>query len=291
MSVTIYVDVLFFINLIINYLILCATAILSGRELLKLRTLAGASLGALYSVFIFFPSVSFLFWNVMKIFISALIVLVSFHFKNIISFAKLFVCFYAVTLVFGGGMFAFYYFTSAGSQMNYSNGVYYIDLPLWLLITLSVLFYVFIKVIVRITDSRKNKSLIQDVEIECLGKTLTITAMVDTGNSLYDPITLAPVMLAQLECFEGILCPQLIEAIKRGDSSALADLPAEYRQLKLRIIPYKDIGGQRSMIFAFKPTKIRYLKNKATISNMLVGFVTTSLSPDDSFKALLHSGT
>ena len=54
LSVTVYVDVLFFINLIINYLILCATAILSGRELLKLRTLAVASLGALYSVFIFF---------------------------------------------------------------------------------------------------------------------------------------------------------------------------------------------------------------------------------------------
>ena len=51
----IYIDVLFALNLVVNYLLLFLTARFSGLYVGRLRLLGGAALGALFSVLMFFP--------------------------------------------------------------------------------------------------------------------------------------------------------------------------------------------------------------------------------------------
>jgi stage II sporulation protein GA (sporulation sigma-E factor processing peptidase) len=60
---TIYADVLFLINFIINYLLLFVTAKIAVLPLLRLKLILSASFGALYAVLSFFPSLSFLSVN------------------------------------------------------------------------------------------------------------------------------------------------------------------------------------------------------------------------------------
>ena len=52
----IYVDTLFLLNTMVDYLLLLASARLAGEPLARLRFALGAVLGGLYAVAIFLPS-------------------------------------------------------------------------------------------------------------------------------------------------------------------------------------------------------------------------------------------
>ena len=56
----IYVDTLFLLNAIVDYLLLLAAARLAGEPLTRLRFLLGALLGGGYAVAIFLPGLAFL---------------------------------------------------------------------------------------------------------------------------------------------------------------------------------------------------------------------------------------
>ena len=67
---TIYADILFLINFIINYLILFATAKISVLPFSRLRLVLSSSLGALYAVLSFIPILTYLSLFPIKLFIS-----------------------------------------------------------------------------------------------------------------------------------------------------------------------------------------------------------------------------
>ncbi len=48
LNLTIYVDVLFLLNMIVDYIVLSSSALISGRETVKWRMLLGAAAGALF---------------------------------------------------------------------------------------------------------------------------------------------------------------------------------------------------------------------------------------------------
>lgn len=56
----IYVDTLFLLNTMVDYLLLLASARLAGEPLARLRFALGAVLGGLYAVAIFLPGMGFL---------------------------------------------------------------------------------------------------------------------------------------------------------------------------------------------------------------------------------------
>ena len=56
----IYVDTLFLLNTMVDYLLLLASARLAGEPLARLRFLLGALLGGGYAVAIFLPGLAFL---------------------------------------------------------------------------------------------------------------------------------------------------------------------------------------------------------------------------------------
>ncbi len=52
----VYIDSLFLLNFVVNYLLLLAAAKLSGEPLRRLRMAGGAALGAAYAAAVFFPT-------------------------------------------------------------------------------------------------------------------------------------------------------------------------------------------------------------------------------------------
>lgn len=289
LNLTIYVDVLFLLNMLMDYIVLSSAAIVSGRSAKKTGLLLAAAVGALYSVIIFFPQLRLFSIIIFKILISIVIVLTAFGFVNIYSFFRIFVTYYIINAVYGGGMYAFYHFTSLGSRMNESNGVYYMDLPLWAVIALTFVFYFIIKIFAKITDGRSVKRQIRRIEIRFSGVHVNVKALFDTGNTLYDPISLMPVMIVEADAFRGKLSETLIKEIMSGKTDKLPAMHELYPQLHLRVVPFKDITGNKSFIYAFKPDKITDTEKNAEITRMLIGVIGATLSADGSFEALLHS--
>ena len=274
----IYVDILFFTNLMMDTLLLATTALIAGRRIISWRLLSGAA-GALCGCLLFFADLPLPLMILFKLGIPAGILLIGFPFERLSSYGRTALIYFSAHLLFGGGMFAFYAFTDAGSHMRTANGIYYMDLPLWLLLVLAFGFYGLVRGFFHLLDRRREKTFLHTltvVEQELL-------ALLDTGNSLYDPITLLPVILCQ---WDSLALPEpLLQAVLHSDATALPRLNEQFPQLKLRLLPYTDATGARTLIYAFRP---KLLKVDGCERAGLIGLTVQPLSPDGRFQALLH---
>ncbi|MBR5783161.1 MAG: sigma-E processing peptidase SpoIIGA [Clostridia bacterium] len=283
---TIYVDLLFIVNWVLNSLVLAAAAALAREKLHRLRLLTAAALGALYSVMMFFPETEFLYRAVIRLVTGAVMVLIGLPTPSLRRFLRALLCFYISLGVFGGGMYIFYNFTAAGANMVYSNGVYYVDLPLWMLLVLSFGFYGVIRLTAFVQYRRRPTEGLVEVEICCRGQYRTLTAFLDTGNSLVDPMTLSPVVVAEAAALKGMLPAELLSAVREGRPELLAELSAQHSGLKCRLIPYKGAVGESCLLFAVRPDWIRRLPDGAPVENVLLGLTGHKLSEE--YQVLLH---
>ncbi|EGT2223569.1 peptidase, partial [Clostridioides difficile] len=78
----VYIEYYVIENLVINYIIISCTSILTKRYNPKKNKLLGASLGSAYSVAYLYPSMNILFTVPFKIIIMSIITLISFRSKS-----------------------------------------------------------------------------------------------------------------------------------------------------------------------------------------------------------------
>ena len=289
LNYTVYVDVLFLLNLIVDTLILTSVAILTGQKINRLRFIFASVIGAAYSTLIFFPKLSVLKIMIFKILASVIITIIAFKFKSLINTIKNLTVFYLLTALYGGGIYAFYAFTPTGSNINISNGIYYIDLPLWSILALTFGYYFFIRYALKLLDNRNTNQAIRNIEIIILNKKFTVNALYDSGNNLYDPITMTPVMVVETSALKNIMPKNFIEILYENSTSAILKINEIHPELRVRLIPITDISGIKRNVIAFKAQKISDVEKNKEINNLLIGLTPTKLSHDNSYNALLHS--
>ena len=143
------------------------------------------------------------------------------------------------------------------------------------------------------------KNLLQDllkvpVEICIQGKTFKVTGLVDTGNQLVDPLTRKPVVIVEY----GVLKPYLplelqniIDAEGEVDLARLTEVvPSEGNTVSLRLIPFTTIGKRHGMLVGFRPDKITVFTGDQQVckNDVVIGIYNRRLSPQGSYRALLH---
>lgn len=89
------------------------------------------------------------------------------------------------------------------------------------------------------------------LEIEENGKSVTVSALIDSGNLLSDPLSARPVILVRRRELEPLLPPRLFSLL---ESDADTALPLSV-QRKVRIIPMEGIGG-RVTLLGYRPDAI-----------------------------------
>ena len=95
----VYVDVIFLINLIYDFLILNMVNLILRRNIKVKRIFLSSLLGSISSLSVFFPILS----NILiTLFISFLILIVCFGYKDIIYLKNNILYFYMVSVIYGG---------------------------------------------------------------------------------------------------------------------------------------------------------------------------------------------
>lgn len=282
MKQVVYVDVLFAVNLILNYFILLAVAGALRRRERRLRLLAGAALGAFYSLFIFFPQVGFLYSAAGKLCLSAAMVGIAYRWTGARDALRLLVTFYLSSLLLGGGLFALWYFLSPPGLLV-RNGVVYLDIPPVPLILSAAAFYIFFTLASRLF--RHGGGRLYDMELHCGGTSVRMRALLDTGNGLTDMLTGAPVVVAEYPAVEKLLPLSLRAAVKRGGIGG-TDSPWAGR---MRLIPYGTVSGKSELLPAFRPDRLEIMApgEKWETTDVLVAVCPRRLSPGGSYQALL----
>lgn len=276
--ITVYIDVLFMVNFMIDILIVEATGAIVSVHTKYMRSLFSAFTGALYAVGMFFVKAAFVQSIVMKLLLSALMVLIAFGFKNGAHFLKMWGSFFVVSFIFGGSLFALMNATGLGSRLNmiYSNGEIYLNLPWrWVLLSASgtyFLIYIFGRIRKRRIALRAAR---RTLTIYTKGQKLETTAIIDTGNALFDPITGAPVIVCEKGELKALL-PQG-EAIMENMSKA---------GLKVRLIPFSSVGKESGLMPAFLPDMVEVDGHRA--KSCIIGITENRLCKENEYHALLN---
>lgn len=288
----IYIDVIILENIIINFLILYVTSRFVKIFVPTYRLLIGAVIGTVYVVFLLLiPSIDFYYSAIAKFLLSLVIVEATFFSKKIREFIKLLVCFYISTFMFAGGAFAIIYVSGRGGFVR--NGVYYMFGQSNGLIMLLAVFFIGIavKAFYEIIQSRSLKGkMFVPVNIKLNDKSLNLKGLVDTGNSLHDPISNLPVVVAELDCLKEILPVSISDALSKPIGNNFDNIAEVFSEcewdLRVRLVPFNSLGKENGMLIGFKPDRV-FVGEDHKEMLAIVCIYSRRLSHNNSYTALL----
>jgi stage II sporulation protein GA (sporulation sigma-E factor processing peptidase) len=286
-TMVVYIDVLFVINLIVNYFILLAVSQILKRNDKRWRLFAGAALGALYASLIFFPKLEILYVALLKLVLSITIVAVSFKIYSIKNFFKLIAVFYIISMLFGGVISALEYFL-APPRLIVQNGIAYLNISPLFLILSSAGCYIVIKLFSRFFHADVHTDDIYEISIEFENKTVTMTALLDNGNDLTDAISGAPVIIAEYSKTEPLIPIKYRDVFKTGQLKRTIQDDTSGFSKRFRLVPYGSVGTAGGLLPAFRPDRVSVKKAGISSADVLVGVTNKKLSDDGVFTALLN---
>lgn len=258
-----YIEYYIIENLLINYIIISCTCILTKTYNTKKKKLLGAFLGTLYSIAYIYPKFNLLFTVPFKVLIMTFIVLISFTYQNKKECIKIMLTFYLVNIFISGSTFFIIYFTGI-SHMKISF------LIVCAYISSELLKYIYND----IKTMKQIKEMTKEIDISFLHNKFRCRALLDSGNLLKDPIGNNDVIIIKSSVLEEIL-PEFIvnydykniDAIKVDEIISLLD---DDLSAKVRLIPYKHAGNNQSnIILGFKADYVEVDKRK--IGNIILG--------------------
>lgn len=287
---TVYLDVLILENTLMNFVILHITAKITSQSVSKIRLLIGASVGTVYAVLsLFFET--FFAALVGKLLLSAVMVFVAFSPKKYKDFFRFSLFFYAITFLFAGLSFAL---LLSGKTKVVSN----------LLITVCLGYLMVVAIYGYVKKYQKNKDLFVNVYIQFDKNSeegVWLPAFVDTGNSLKDPFSGQPVIVAESTALKEIIPDEICNLIKENNIDYIPEnifLSANSTQWvkRLRLIPYKAVGTENGMMTGFKADVVRIREGGeqkkakcSELSGIVVCPCAETVFENEEYKALLAS--
>ena len=294
MTSKIYVDVLFLDNLIMNYILLWVCTKAAKIRPKWWRMLCGALLGAVYAVMVFSPHLVF-FNNIsMKILLSILMVLICFPVTGVLQLLRLTMIFYMVTFVFGGAAFGLFYLFKR--EITIINGAFYIkEFPFKTLVLTSIIAYIIFEQSWSIIKKRRLKDdYFVWVEVIFDGVSKVFRALIDTGNTLCDPVTRVPVMVVHFKALKQLLPEEVqriyTEGLEENLYNAINIIANSSWIYRFRVIPFTSLGREKGILIGFKPDKVYVVeeKDKKELEDVIVGIYNKPFSAGNDYDALLN---
>lgn len=247
---TVYLDELFLLNFVVDYLLLLASGRLAGEVLRRGRLALGALLGAGYAAAIFLPGGGFLLHPLCKLGAAVLMVLIGYGGSR--RLLRVSLTFFVVSAAFGGGIFALQLLGSRSLTMK--NGVLASAMDLRLILLSAAGCYVVITLVFRRAARHSSPRELVPAVLRLDGRRVVLTALIDTGNTLTDPATGQPVMVAEGEKTAPLFPPgQAPTAEELRDPVALLErMNRQGWKGRCRLLPYQAVGVECGMLLALR---------------------------------------
>ena len=289
---TIYIDIVIIENLIMNYIILCATGIVSKIKIRHLRLIMASLLGAIYSVVAYMKILEIYSNIVLKILLSVIIVYIAYNPQTVKKLWKTLVMFYLVSFVFGGVAFSLIYIIKP-QDIIMKNGLFLGTYPLKTIILGAIVAFAIIIIAVKIIRKKfTTKDMICDIEIMLNNKKINTKALIDTGNMLKEPITNTPVVVVEKILLYECIPKEILNNINQIIGGDLEKIPQQIQSQyisKLKLIPFSSLGKQNGMLLGIKVQQIKIIKESEEITkeNIIVGIYQQSLTKNGEYQALM----
>ena len=289
---TIYIDVVFLENLVMNSIILIASGIILKKKMKWIRILLASSLGAIYTIIGYISTLEIYSNLLLKMILSILIIYIAFNPQTVKQMWKDILIFYLTSFVFGGVAFALIYVVKP-QDILMKNGLFLGTYPLkTVLLAAIVAFIIIIAAFAIVKTKFSKKDMFCDVKIELNNKKIETKAMIDTGNLLKEPITNTPVIVLEhtllYECIPREILDNL-EKILGGDLTKIPDdIRNEYIP-RLKLIPFASLGKQNGMLVGIKADSLKIIHDDQEKENkyVIIGIYNKSLTKRGEYRALI----
>lgn len=275
----IYADELFLINLVSAYIMLYILGrVINKSAVRKRRLFLAAIIGALGAAVIFcLPTKNPYAWILRILSVFAMIFTAFFDVRKRILRQFAFFLLLCGIMIFS--MLLILSLLSKPFGMVSKAGIIYFDIPQKIFLPAFALSYGVTLLFIKLLKSRKNKKY-YIMTVTHNGKSVTVTALFDSGNLLREPVSGKNVTVLEWD-----------EARKLFDADLeFEDIENHIADLKLRAVPYHSFGNGRDIIFAFAADKISIPEEKKECEKEYIGLYNGRLSKNSEYHALINAG-
>ena len=251
-------DILLFVNTIVNFIILVTAQRLQKQKARTWRLIIASFIGSLFCLTVFINARSFFLSLGIKLLSTLVIAAIAFCCHSLKELLKAALMTFSVSLVFSGLMTAVYQLFKPPNMMIVNDVVYFEFDPL-VLIILTVVIYTIVYILERLFRERLRASVVRlaftvfDKDYACVGK-------IDTGCSLVEPFSGAPVIIAD---------------------AAVLTIPDDAIR---RVIPYTALGVS-SVLFAVRADTVSI--NGKAVKNEV--YIAQGRIPNTAYQAIINS--
>ncbi len=259
-KVIIYIDVLIFTNILIDYFILSLTQKFLHIQTKEYKMIMASVIGSLFTLFIFSPKYNAILSILIKLSCSMTMCLVAFKHKDFKSLVKHIIATYFISTVFCGAMVLIHQVFRPKNMAIIKDVIYFEVEPLFL-ISISSAIYIIIIFIQLLISSSVDSTLVS-LKISIQGQDYSCIGKIDTGSTVVEPFSGSPVIIAESSILDNSI-----------------------KEKCTRIVPYKALGNN-GILNAIKADKI-YIDKKAIYKNVYIGIYDGEI--DKTVKAIINS--
>lgn len=264
----VYIDCVFVLNALVDYLLLLTTASLAGTPLRRGRFALLSALGGIYAVSTFLIPVMAM--PLVRLSFGVILGMLAFCCEP--RPWRLAALFFLLSGALAGFMLALG--LAIGSPTGIMQRIYYADMSWSVLLGSSALFYGLLHLLFR-QAARYGGGDTVDITVYMKGKTCRLRALRDSGNTLRDPVRGRPVLVAELAATAALWEENIFQLLT-------SDFAVEEKMARLSekgfcftLLPYQCIGGYGRLMLAVRSDYLRI--GKRTVPRALVALTDTEI--------------
>lgn len=234
----VYIDIVFLMNLLMDYILLRLVGRIFRCRRTRGRYLLAALFGALFSCFILYVQTDgFLPVTVLLHGACAMgMIWIGCGLRKGSLLVKAMITMYLMAFLLGG-------FLEALREGNGMSWKVFVLFAAGSYLGLSALIY--------LSDSvRARWKNIYPITLSCQGKVHSAYGYYDTGNLLSDPVSGAPVSVMESDFLEKMLPEEVIDKLKHLNENQGEPESTELISLKPRFLPYRTVGQENGLMLA-----------------------------------------
>ena len=296
MEYNVYIDVLFLINFTMDLLILWVSGKLAGRRIKLWKLTIGAFFMAISFCFIAFRENLHIIYHLLSTVIMLMIgIVIAYTPPGPVILFKLVMFSYICAFLIGGIGMGLFYISKFPDTIASITEFYVSGFRLPVLFGSTAAFYILFRFGSQWLESRalKRRSFMA-VRIFFEDRNLELNALVDTGNSLRDPLSNAPVIVVEFDSIKMFLPDSVKLLFYDKQENNLQNLlkSAQMNNFtdRLRMIPYESLGRQNGLLIGFRPDRVEITSDKdiISLSEVVIGIYNRSLSRNGDYQGLLN---
>ena len=197
----IYIDLLLFLNFAFDFILLMTTSLILKRNTKLIRIFIGALIGSITIIVLFIPFTTLSLF-IVKIFLSIIIIISTFGFKDIRYTLNNLFYFYITSILLGGFM---YYLNVEFSYKNIGMVFYHKGIGtnyLFILVVSPIILLLYLKAMKKY---KQDNTLNYKVDVYIRNKVINLNGFMDTGNTLIDPYSNKKIIIVYKKRLENIV--------------------------------------------------------------------------------------